>query len=165
VGNAKITRLKIIHRVSNSIQTRFPFFGNKYPAEHLSPCRGSNQLAWQVTMSSWFIFPWEVARFSLEAQRLIALQFFPFAPRKEQPHQEASGNRKTVVPGLGSSTDLPIQPRSRDTVQARTVAARNSTDVIRKTTGIRRTKSSNRKRKNRSNGVRRTPRTASATAA
>ena len=25
VGNAKITRLKIIHRVSNSIQTRFPF--------------------------------------------------------------------------------------------------------------------------------------------
>ena len=78
---------------------------------------------------------------------------------------EASGNRKAVVPGLGSSADLPIQPRSRDTVQARTVAARNSTDVIRKATGIRKTKSSKRKRKNKSNGVRRTPRTASATAA
>jgi len=155
----------LFHRASNSIQTRFSFFGNKYPAEHLSPCRGSNQLAWQVTMSSWFISPWEVARFSLETQRLIALQFFPFAPRKEQPHQEeASSNRKAVVPGLGSSADLPIQPRSRDTVQARTVAARNSTDVIRKATGIRKTKSSKRKRKNKSNGVRRTPRTATATA-
>src|ERR1700737_5611681 len=101
-------------------------------------------------MSSWFISPWEVARFSLEAQRLIALQFFPFVPRKEQPPQEeeASGNRKAVEPGLGSSADLPIQPRSRDTVQARTVAARNSTDVIRKAIGIRKTKSSKRKRKN-----------------
>ena len=100
-------------------------------------------------MSSWFISPWEAARFSLEAQRLIALQFFPFAPRKGQPHQEeASGNRKAVVPGLGSSADLPIQPRSRDTLQARTVAARNYTDVIRKATGIRKTKSSKRKRKN-----------------
>ena len=55
---------------------------------------------------------------------------------------------KPLVPGLGSSADLPIQPRSRDTVQARTVAARNSTDVIRKATGIRKTKSSKRKRKN-----------------
>src|ERR1700732_5411991 len=99
----------LFHRVSNYIQTRFSFFGNKYPAEHLSPCRGSNQLAWQVTMSSWFISPWEVARFSLEAQRLIALQFFPFVPRKEQPPQEeASGNRKAVEPGIGSAADLQI---------------------------------------------------------
>ena len=136
----------LLHRVSNSIQTRFSFFGNKYPAEHLSPCRGSNQLAWQVTMSSWFISPWEVARFSLEAQR-TALQFFPFPPRKEQPPQEeASGNRKAVVPGLGSSAALPTPPRARETVRARTVAARSTTDV-RKATATRKLNSSKRKRK------------------
>jgi hypothetical protein len=99
-------------------------------------------------MSSWFISPWEAARFSLEAQR-TALQFFPFPPRKEQPPQEeASGDKKAVVPGIGSAADLPIPPRSRETVLARTVAARNATDVIRKATGIRKTKSSKRKRKN-----------------
>ena len=108
----------------------------------------SVSLAWQVTMSSWFISPWEVARFSLEAQRLIALQFFPFAPRKEQPHQEeASGNRKAVVPDLGSSADLPTPPRARETVRARTVAARSATDVIRKATATRKLNSSKRKRK------------------
>ena len=100
-------------------------------------------------MSSWFISPWEVARFSLEAQRLIALQFFPFAPRKEQPHQEeASGDKKAVAPGLGSSADLPIPPRSRETVRARSVPARSATDVIRKATTTRKLKSNKRKRKN-----------------
>ena len=100
-------------------------------------------------MSSWFISPWEIARFSLEAQRLIALQFFPFAPRKEQPHQEeASGDKKAVAPGLGSSANLPIPPRSREPVQARTVAARNVTDVIGKATATRKLKSNKRKRKN-----------------
>ena len=113
-------------------------------------------------MSSWFISPWEVARFSLEAQRLIALQFFPFAPRKEQPHQEhqeeESGNRKAVVPGLGSAADLPTPPRSRETVRARTVAARSAPDVIRKATGIRKTKSSKSvKGKTTSNGAEQPP--------
>jgi hypothetical protein len=61
---------------------------------------------------------------------------------------EASGDKKAAVPGIGSAADLPIPPRSRETVQARTVAARNATDVIRKATGIRKTKSSKRKRKN-----------------
>jgi hypothetical protein len=125
-------------------------FGNKYPSEHLSPCRGANPLAWKVTMSSWFVSPWEAVRFSLEAQRLIALQFFSFPPRTEQPHQEeTSGGEKSVVPGLGSSADLPIPPQSRETVQTRTVAARNATGVIRKTTGIRKIKSNKSKRKNR----------------
>jgi hypothetical protein len=100
-------------------------------------------------MSSWFISPWEAVRFSLEAQRLIALQFFPFAPRKEQPPQEeVSGAKRAIAPGLGSSTDLPLPPRPRETVQARTVAARNGADVIRKATVIRKIKSSKRKRKN-----------------
>ena len=33
-------------------------------------------------MTLWFISPWEAARFALEAQRLIAVQFFPFASRQ-----------------------------------------------------------------------------------
>jgi hypothetical protein len=97
-------------------------------------------------MSAWFISPWEAVRFSLEAQRLIALQFFPFAPRTHQ--EEASGDKKAAVPGLGSSADLPIPPRSRETVRAKTVAARSATDVIRKVTATRKLKSSKRKRKN-----------------
>jgi hypothetical protein len=103
-------------------------------------------LAWKVSMSSWFMSPWEAVRFSLEAQRLIALQFLPFVPHKEQTHrEEASGN--AVVPGLGSSTDLRIPPRSRKTVRARTVAARSATN-IRKLTESRKLKRSKRNRKN-----------------
>ena len=33
-------------------------------------------------MTLWFISPWEAARFALEAQRLIAVQFLPFASRQ-----------------------------------------------------------------------------------
>jgi hypothetical protein len=123
-------------------------FGNKYPAEHLSPCRGANPLAWKVTMSSWFISPWEAVRLSLEAQRLIAVQFFPFGPRRGPTHQEeATRDIKVVVPGLGSSADVPIPPLSRETVRARTVAARSATDVTRKATATRKLKSNKRKRK------------------
>jgi hypothetical protein len=125
-------------------------FGNKYPAEHLSPCRGANPLAWKVTMSSWFISPWEAVRLSLEAQRLIAVQFFPFGPRRGQTHQEeATRDIKVVVPDLGSSADVPIPlpPPSRETVRARTVAARSATDVTRKATATRKLKSNKRTRK------------------
>jgi hypothetical protein len=60
-------------------------------------------------MSSWFISPWEAVRLSLEAQRLIAVQFFPFGPRRGQTHQEeTTRDIKVVVPGLGSSADVPI---------------------------------------------------------
>ena len=92
-------------------------------------------------MSSWFISPWDAVRFSLEAQRLIALQFFP-----AQTHQEER-DKKAVVPGLGSSADLPTPPQARETVlRARTVAARSTTDV-RKATATRKLNGSKRKRK------------------
>jgi hypothetical protein len=61
-------------------------------------------------MSSWFISPWDTVRFSLEAQRLIALQFFPYAPLKEQTHQEER-DRKAVVP---VSAPPPIYRLRRD---------------------------------------------------
>ena len=86
---------------------------------------------------------------SLEAQRLIAVQFFPFGPRRGPKHQEeATRDIKVVVPGLGSSADGPIPPLSRETVRARTVAARSATDVTRKATATRKLKSNKRKTKN-----------------
>jgi hypothetical protein len=47
-------------------------------------------------MSSWFISPWEATRFSLEAQRQIALLFFPFASRNSPGYRL-----------LGRSSDAP----------------------------------------------------------
>jgi hypothetical protein len=128
--------------------------GNKYPVGHLSPCRGiqSGQLG-KITMSSWFISPWEAARLSLEAQRQVALLFFPYASRKErqppeqgrQPLETASDDKSHVVThqDIGSAHT----PRSRRTAQAKTVTAHKSTQVMRNGTGSRKIKSRNRRRK------------------
>jgi hypothetical protein len=114
-------------------------------------------------MSSWFISPWEAARFALEAQRLIAVQFFPFAPRQNNndakivtPHEVASDDKSPFVtrqaaPNTGSSVAVAIPPRSRRSVQARTVSARNPTEVIRKATGTRKTQKVKGKRKSSTN--------------
>ena len=99
-------------------------------------------------MSSWFISPWEAARFSLEAQRQMALLFFPLASRQEQRRVEVASEDKipfVTLQDSGSSADLAIPPRSRKTAQARTVAA-NATG-IRKTTRTRKIKSSKRQSK------------------
>jgi hypothetical protein len=101
-------------------------------------------------MSSWFISPWEAARFSLEAQRQIALLFFPLASRQERRRVEVASDDKSPFvthQDIDSSADLAIPPRSRKTAQARTVAARNATEVIRKATRTRKIKSSKRQRK------------------
>jgi hypothetical protein len=115
--------------------------------------QGRKSLAWKVTMSLWFISPWEAVRFSLEAQRLIALQFFPFATRQEQRREEVALDDKTtfVTPqNIGSLPHGAIPPRSSKIIQARTVAARNATEVIRKASKSKRVKgrrtSKNRKR-------------------
>jgi hypothetical protein len=114
-------------------------------------------------MSSWFFSPWEAARFSLEAQRLLALQFFPFAPRQNNNgakivtcQEVASDDKSPFVTrqsdmDTGSSVDVEISPRSRKTVQARTVAARNPTEAIRKATGTRKTQGVKGKRKSNTN--------------
>jgi hypothetical protein len=101
-------------------------------------------------MSSWFISPGEAARFSLEAQRQIALLFFPLASRQERRRVEVASDDKSPFvthQDIGSSADLAIPPRSRKTAQARTVAARNATEVIRKATRTRKIKRSKRQRK------------------
>jgi hypothetical protein len=99
-------------------------------------------------MSSWFISPWEAARLSLEAQRQVALLFFPYASRQE--HLEVASDDKSHVvthQDIGSSADLPIPPRSRKTAQAKIVTAHKATQGMRKSTGVRKIKSRNRRRK------------------
>jgi hypothetical protein len=99
-------------------------------------------------MSSWFISPWEAARLSLEAQRQVALLFFPYAPRQErQPLEVASDDKSPIVThqDIASSADLPIPPRSRKTAQAQTVKAHKATQLMRKGTGTRKIKSRKRR--------------------
>jgi hypothetical protein len=114
-------------------------------------------------MSLWFISPWEAARFALEAQRLIAVQFSPFA--SGQTNNDAkivtsqgvgSDDKSPFVtreanPNTGSSADVAIPPRPRKTVKARTAAARKSTEVIRKATATRKTNGVKGKRKSNTN--------------
>jgi hypothetical protein len=94
-------------------------------------------------MVSWFILPWEAARVSMEAQRIIAAQFFGFVfPRaqdqthqaEEQTHKERTSDReKALVNG-------------QDPVRKRVIAARNNAHVIKRTSGTRKRKGSARKR-------------------
>src|SRR5436190_16914651 len=92
----------------------------------------ANQVVWKIAMSSWFISPWEAARFSLEAQRQVAMLFFPYASRQErQPLEVPSDDKSPVVThqNVGSSAHLPIPLRSRKTAQAKTVTAHKQTQV------------------------------------
>ena len=102
-------------------------------------------------MTPWFISPWEAARLSLEAQRQVALLFFPYASRQErQPLETASDDKSPVIThqDIGSSADLPI-PAS-ETAQAKAVTAHKATHVMRKGAGTRKIKS----RKRRTKGAR-----------
>jgi hypothetical protein len=104
----------------------------------------------KVKMSSWFISPWEAARLSLEAQRQVAMLFFPYASRQErQPLEVPSDDKSPVVThqNVGSSAHLPIPLRSRKTAQAKTVTAHKATQVMRKGTGTRKLKSRKRRTK------------------
>jgi hypothetical protein len=121
-------------------------------------------------MSLWFIAPWEAARFALEAQRLIAVQFFSFPSRETNndtrivSSQEVASDDKSSFAtreanlNTGPSTDVAIHPRPRKTVQARTAAARKATEVIRKAAGTRQANGVKGKRK--SNSSRKTRLTA-----
>jgi hypothetical protein len=104
-------------------------------------------------MISWFISPWEAARLSLEAQRVMAFHFFRFACGQE-PRQEAlSDGEKASVPrqvdpSIVSSADLAMPAGPIGTVRPKTVPVRNATEVIRKPAGVRKVKDKRSKRKN-----------------
>ena len=46
-------------------------------------------------MVSWFIMPWEAARVSMEAQRMIAAQFFGFAFPGSQAEDARHGEKNS----------------------------------------------------------------------
>jgi hypothetical protein len=101
-------------------------------------------------MISWFISPWEAARFSMEAQRLVALQLFGFAfpkaQHQEQPREErGTDEEKAPVPLRASTTasSEDVLPRSKgvEPVQRRNVAARSKRQMTKKAPGTRKRKS------------------------
>jgi hypothetical protein len=105
-------------------------------------------------MVSWFISPWEAARFSMEAQRLIALQFFGFAfpqaqPKKQSREERASGEGNAALPRqaptIAFAEDVVTASKAMEPAQKKTVAGRNN-----KAMGTRKRKSKARKQKNES---------------
>jgi hypothetical protein len=107
-------------------------------------------------MVSWFILPWEAARFSMEAQRLIALQFFGFAFPKAQPNKQSceersSGEENATVPRQAPTTafaeDVVTPSKGIRPAQKRTVAARSNRQIRKKAIGTRKRKSEARKEK------------------
>jgi hypothetical protein len=107
-------------------------------------------------MVSWFISPWEVARFSMEAQRLIALQFFGFAfpqaqPKKQSREERASGQGNAAVPRqaptIPFAEDVVTPSKRMEPAQKKTVAARNNMQIQKKAMGTKKRKSKARKQK------------------
>jgi hypothetical protein len=97
-------------------------------------------------MVSWFISPWEAARFSMEAQRLIALQLFglafPKGQSNEQPREErGSGEVPRRASTIASSEDVSAPLTGIEPVQKRTVAHRSNTQMTKKVSETRKRKS------------------------
>jgi hypothetical protein len=89
-------------------------------------------------MFSWFISPWEAARLSLEAQRLMTLRFLRFVSGPERQRKEVlSDGGRALVPGLvdqnvGASVAPAILTRSMATGRRKAVPVRKAMEVIRK---------------------------------
>jgi hypothetical protein len=98
-------------------------------------------------MVSWFISPWEAARISMEAQRMIAAQFFGFAfPRaqaedthqaKEQIHKQRTSDREKA------SVNCQDHPNSASSQlpRKRAIATRSNARVTKRTNGTRKRRS------------------------
>jgi hypothetical protein len=93
-------------------------------------------------MFSWFISPWEAARLSLEAQRLMTLHFLRFVSGPERQRQEVlSDGGRALVPGLVdqsvvASAEPAISARSMATRGPKTVSIRKAMGAIRTPGGI-----------------------------
>ena len=89
-------------------------------------------------MFAWFISPWEAARLSWEAQRLMALPFLYFASGQQRRRQEvlSDGGQALVPRVVGQSVAASVQPaiptRSMAIGRRKTVPARKAMGVIRK---------------------------------
>jgi hypothetical protein len=88
-------------------------------------------------MFAWFISPWEAARLSLEAQRLMVFPFLYFASGQQRRRQVLSDREQTLVPPLVDQSVVDrVQPaiptRSMATGRRKTVPARKAREVIRK---------------------------------
>jgi len=88
-------------------------------------------------MMSWFISPWEAARLSLEAQRVMAFHFLRFASGQERPIQEVCAGGQTLMPPLvdqsvGASTEPATRAKSMVTGVSKTLQVRKKVSVIRK---------------------------------
>ena len=94
-------------------------------------------------MVSWFIMPWEAARVSMEAQRMIAAQFFGFAfpgsQAEDARHGEKNSERNVRNRDNDSVNCQDSTSASQPTRKA--VAARSSAHVTKRTTATRRRKS------------------------
>ena len=88
-------------------------------------------------MFAWFIFPWEAARLSWEAQRLIAFPFLYFASGQQRRRRVLPDRGRTLVPGVidqsvAGSVQPAIPTRSMATVHRKTVPIRKAMGVVRK---------------------------------
>lgn len=89
-------------------------------------------------MFLWFISPWEAARLSLEAQRMMAFPFLGLPSGRKRQRQKDEG--KAFVPGSvdASVAAAPVISAGPPVATARrkTVPTRKATAVIRKRVGI-----------------------------
>jgi hypothetical protein len=88
-------------------------------------------------MFGWFISPWEAARLSWEAQRLIAFPFLYFASGQERRRRVLPDQGRTLVPGvIAQSVAGSVQPAipttSMATARRKTVQVRKAMGVVRK---------------------------------
>jgi len=87
-------------------------------------------------MFAWFISPWEAARLSWEAQRLVAFPFLYFASGQQRRRRVLSDRAQTLDPVVDQSVVDSVQPpiptRSTASGRRKTVAVRKAMGVIRK---------------------------------
>jgi hypothetical protein len=94
-------------------------------------------------MFSWFISPWEAARLTLEAQRVMVLHFLCFASGQEQLRQEVSYDG-----GKAPSAEPPIPARSMATGRPQTVPIRKAMEIINEPNSASKVKDKRPRRKN-----------------
>lgn len=89
-------------------------------------------------MFLWFTSPWEAARRSLEAQRVMAFQFLDFASGQDRQRQEFLSNRGKAV--VSSPADQSVVASSEPAISAGSPGTgRRKTAPVRKAVGALRT--------------------------